>query len=88
MSPRIFAVLGFMLALASQVSAQDAKPAGRPDVEVVFVLDTTGSMGGLIQAAKQKIWAISNQIAGGRPTPRLNGYSPRRPPPATSKSPR
>ena len=28
-------------------------------------------MGGLIDAAKQKIWAISNQIAGGKPTPRL-----------------
>jgi Mg-chelatase subunit ChlD len=43
----------------------------RPDVEVVFCLDTTGSMGGLISAAKQKIWAISNQIASGQPTPRV-----------------
>jgi hypothetical protein len=40
-------------------------------VEVVFCLDTTGSMGGLIEGAKQKIWAISNQIASGKPTPRL-----------------
>src|SRR5947209_19460159 len=46
-------------------------PAEKPEVEVVFCLDTTGSMGGLINAAKQKIWAICNQIAGGRPTPRL-----------------
>ena len=30
--------------------------ADRPKVEVVFVLDTTGSMGGLIQAAKEKVW--------------------------------
>src|SRR3984893_8537619 len=43
----------------------------QPQVEVVFCLDTTGSMGGLIDAAKKKIWAISNQIAGGTPTPRL-----------------
>ena len=28
-------------------------------------------MGGLIEGAKQKIWSISNQIAGGKPTPEL-----------------
>src|SRR4051794_32339706 len=49
----------------------DAKPTARPEVEVVFCLDTTGSMGGLINAAKQKIWAISNQIAAGKPNPRV-----------------
>jgi len=43
----------------------------RPRVEVVFVLDTTGSMGGLIQGAKQKIWSIVNEIAKGRPTPEV-----------------
>src|SRR5438309_8969162 len=42
-----------------------------PKVEVVFVLDTTGSMGGLIDAAKQKIWSISNQIAAGQPAPQV-----------------
>jgi hypothetical protein len=40
-------------------------------VEVVFCLDTTGSMGGLIDGAKQKIWSLCNQIAGGKPTPEL-----------------
>jgi Mg-chelatase subunit ChlD len=48
----------------------EQKP-GRPNVEVVFCLDTTGSMGGLIEGAKQKIWTISNQIVAGRPTPNL-----------------
>src|ERR1700683_2436184 len=48
-----------------------AQKAPQPEVEVVFVLDTTGSMGGLIDAAKQKIWSISNQIASGTPTPQL-----------------
>ena len=42
-----------------------------PQVEVVFCLDTTGSMGGLIDGAKEKIWAICNQIASGKPTPDL-----------------
>ncbi|MDO4178118.1 MAG: vWA domain-containing protein [Phascolarctobacterium sp.] len=32
------------------------------DVEIVFVLDTTGSMGGLIQGAKDKIWTIVNDV--------------------------
>jgi Mg-chelatase subunit ChlD len=48
----------------------DAKKA-KPKVEVVFCLDTTGSMKGLINGAKQKIWSICNQIAGGKPTPDL-----------------
>jgi Mg-chelatase subunit ChlD len=51
--------------------AEQIKAAAKPNVEVVFCLDTTGSMSGLIDAAKKKIWAISNQIAGGMPTPNL-----------------
>src|SRR5262249_42679199 len=43
----------------------------RPEVEVVFCLDTTGSMSGLIDAAKRKIWSICSQIASGKPTPQL-----------------
>jgi Mg-chelatase subunit ChlD len=31
-------------------------------VEVVFVLDSTGSMGGLIEGAKRKIWSIANSV--------------------------
>jgi Mg-chelatase subunit ChlD len=29
---------------------------------MVFVVDTTGSMSGLIEGAKQKIWGIVNQV--------------------------
>src|SRR3982751_5158255 len=60
-----------LAALASPAAAQEANKQARPKVEVVFCLDTTGSMGGLIDGAKQKIWAICNQIAGGKPTPDL-----------------
>src|SRR5688572_20480306 len=31
-------------------------------LEMVFVLDTTGSMSGLINGAKQKIWGIVNEV--------------------------
>jgi hypothetical protein len=41
------------------------------NVEVVFCIDTTGSMGGLLAVAKSKIWAICNQIASGKPVPHL-----------------
>jgi Mg-chelatase subunit ChlD len=64
--------------LAGPATAQEKKPQGpaggakdRPEVEVVFCLDTTGSMSGLIDAAKRKIWSICNQIAAGKPTPQL-----------------
>ncbi|MCB1741360.1 MAG: VWA domain-containing protein [Gammaproteobacteria bacterium] len=38
----------------------------RPKVDVVFVLDTTGSMGGMIEAAKEKIWSIASTLAQAR----------------------
>jgi Mg-chelatase subunit ChlD len=62
-----------VLSLTSAARSADAEAPKKkaPQVEVVFCLDTTGSMGGLIEGAKQKIWAISNQIAGGKPTPVL-----------------
>ncbi|MFM9995682.1 MAG: vWA domain-containing protein [Phycisphaerales bacterium] len=43
--------------------------AVRPRIDVVFVLDTTGSMSGLIEGAKAKIWSVANQIASADPKP-------------------
>jgi Mg-chelatase subunit ChlD len=40
-----------------------------PQIEVVFVLDTTGSMGGLIAAAKEKIWSIASTMASAQTAP-------------------
>lgn len=37
-------------------------------VEVAFVLDTTGSMGGLIDGAKRKIWGIADEIRKANPS--------------------
>lgn len=44
-------------------SSAHAKPA----VEVAFVLDTTGSMSGLIEGAKRKIWSIATTILDSNP---------------------
>ncbi len=74
MKNRFSVVLAAALAAAPLAKAADvetAKEKERPSVEVVFVLDTTSSMGGLIEGAKTRIWAIANEIAKGRPGPRV-----------------
>jgi uncharacterized protein YegL len=40
-------------------------------IDVVFVLDTTGSMSGLIQAAREKIWSIATTMASAQPAPEI-----------------
>lgn len=71
----VFAGFTFMALLAMMFMVQDALGeqlrSSRPDVDVVFCLDTTGSMSGLIEGAKQKIWSIANRIVEGKPTPAL-----------------
>jgi len=42
-----------------------------PIIDVVFVLDTTGSMGGLIQTAKDKIWSIATTMSSAQQTPQI-----------------
>jgi len=43
----------------------------QPQIEVVFVLDTTGSMSGLIKAAKEKIWSIAGTMAQANTAPQI-----------------
>ncbi len=70
-------VKAFILAAAflAWVGVRAAETAAaepeRPKIEVVFVLDTTGSMSHLIQAAKEKIWAIANTLAAAKPAPEI-----------------
>lgn len=47
------------------------KDAKKPRIQVCFVLDTTGSMSGLIEGAKEKIWSIANEMIAAKPTPDL-----------------
>lgn len=46
-------------------------PVAAKRIEVVFVLDTTGSMGGLIHAAKEKIWSIASTLAQAQQGPEI-----------------
>ena len=43
----------------------------RVKMDIVFALDTTGSMGGLIEGAKAKIWEIARRAQEGKPAPEL-----------------
>jgi Mg-chelatase subunit ChlD len=65
---------GAQVAPTAATSSAPAAPVAatrKPKVEVVFVLDTTGSMGGLIQAAKENIWAIASSMAQAQPAPEI-----------------
>lgn len=61
------------LLFSASALAEEAVPETRAPrqntrrVEVVFVLDTTGSMAGLIDGAKKKIWSIANSIIDRHP---------------------
>jgi len=51
-------------------SGQEPTPGSEaPQIDVVFVLDTTGSMSGLIRAAKEKIWSVATTLARTDPAP-------------------
>lgn len=64
----LVAVLPFHF-IAAEPAAPTLPAVRKPQIEVCFVLDTTGSMGGLIEGAKQKIWSIANEIIAAKPTP-------------------
>jgi uncharacterized protein YegL len=59
------------LAESKSPSEESANKPAKPRIEVCFVLDTTGSMSGLIEGAKQKIWSIANEMVSAKPTPEI-----------------
>src|ERR1041385_2754319 len=65
------AALLAVTALALDKSEKPQPKSAKPRIEVCFVLDTTGSMTGLIEGAKQKIWSIANEMVSAKPTPEL-----------------
>jgi Mg-chelatase subunit ChlD len=64
-----FLPLLVLLPLCSSHAESVATP--RRQVDVCFVLDTTGSMAGLLEAAKQKIWFIASEIASAPSKPEV-----------------
>jgi uncharacterized protein YegL len=60
-----------LAALRSPALDPSAARPVKPRLEVCFVLDTTGSMSGLIEGAKRKIWSIANELISAKPAPEL-----------------
>ncbi|NJK90543.1 MAG: VWA domain-containing protein [Blastochloris sp.] len=63
---------GFFTSCKNEGSGQASSGLSRlssevPRIEVCFVLDTTGSMSGLIEGAKDKIWSIAGEILEAHP---------------------
>jgi Mg-chelatase subunit ChlD len=56
---------------AGEGTHETERETATPRIEAVFVLDTTGSMSGLIAAAKEKIWSIANTLATTEPAPEI-----------------
>jgi len=71
------AAVFYSLILVSHAQADNARERGavpaadKPHIDVVFCIDCSGSMGAVIDTAKQKVWAIVNQTARARPSPIL-----------------
>jgi len=51
--------------------ARTAEPPVGKSIDVAICLDTSGSMNGLIESAKLKLWTIVNDLARIQPTPTL-----------------
>ena len=71
-------LLSAAVALGLSATAPVTDPTGnppadppKPEVDLVICLDTSGSMRGLINAARQSIWAIVNDLALSKPEPKL-----------------
>ena len=55
-----------------ETKAKDVKKAATPSIELAILLDTSGSMEGLINQARTQIWKIVNELA----TAKQNGQVP------------
>ena len=53
--------------LSLPITSVLSQAVAKPTVEVAFVLDTTGSMGGLLEGAKRKIWSIATSVVDTNP---------------------
>lgn len=54
-----------------QTARETTDAPARRDVDLVICLDTSGSMRGLLDSARQSIWAIANDLALAKPAPNL-----------------
>lgn len=74
MIPKTILTLALLLGVPALAGADEPRPvttsAPRP-VDVVICLDTSGSMDGLIDACRKKLWDLCSVLAQARPAPKL-----------------
>jgi hypothetical protein len=63
--------LAALCATCFDAAADTLAAEARRDVDLVIALDVSGSMEGLIDSAKQRLWDITNELAQARPLPAL-----------------
>ena len=73
---RTLSALGMLVVLCAPSVSSRATPPGNATmtatrVKIVFALDTTGSMSGMISESKQKIWSIMRALADIEPAPEI-----------------
>jgi hypothetical protein len=69
--PRLIAA-GLVAAAWASATMAAPPPKDQPkDVDVVICLDVSGSMNGLIESARIKLWDVVNELARMKPTPNL-----------------
>lgn len=66
-----FGTLAALCATCLGAAADTVAAEARRDVDLVIALDVSGSMEGLIESAKQRLWDITNELAQARPVPAL-----------------
>jgi len=72
---RLLPLLAWLpFAVANGASAQSPSPGAEPPpraVDLAICLDVSGSMDGLLDAARQNLWAVVNELSTLQPTPKL-----------------
>src|SRR5213075_3096371 len=63
---------GLMLTLLVATSAVATTPTKKPVIQVAILLDTSGSMDGLIDQTRKQLWRVVNELA----TAKKDGHSP------------
>src|SRR5436190_20947101 len=83
---RTFLLLGMLVFFPTLGFSAPLNPPAPKQIDIVLCIDTSGSMDGLIDSAKRKVWTLVNDLAKIEPTPELrvslysygnNTYDPR-----------
>lgn len=67
----VWALIALLVSTTAQATKMAIPDAQRHPVDVVIALDVSGSMSGLIDSAKQRLWDVVNELAQANPRPDL-----------------